>query len=126
MAEKVILADTSILIDFFRKSDKKNAKLLALVHQGYTFKVSSITIYEIYAGATLIQHQFWTDFLQKIKIIPFDEASAAVFINNELKKKRKQIELADLFIAATAVTSMLPIATLNIKHFDRVNDLQLV
>jgi len=128
MAEKVILADTSILIDFFRKSDKKNAKLLSLVQQGYSFKVSSITIYEIYAGATLIQHQFWTDFLQKIEIIPFDEkvASTAVFINNELKKKRKQIELADLFIAATAVTNTLPIATLNVKHFDRVNDLQLV
>lgn|SRR5690606_18362964 len=128
MAEKVILADTSILIDFFRKSDKKNARLLLLVQQGYSFKVSSITIYEIYAGATLIQHQFWIDFLQKIEVIPFDEkvASTAVLINNELKKKRKQIALADLFIAATAIKNMLPIATLNVKHFARIDDLQMV
>lgn len=128
MAETVILADTSLLIDFFRKTDKKNAQLFALVHQGYTFKVSAITIYEIYAGATLAQHQFWTDFLQKIETLPLDEhtASAAVRINNELKRKRKQIELADLFIAATAVANNLPLATLNLKHFNRVDGLQLI
>lgn len=128
MAEKIILADTSILIDFFRKSDKRNSRLLTLVQEGYIFKVSSITIYEIYAGATLVQHQFWEDFLKEIEVIPFDEkiASVAVYINNELKKKRKQIELADLFIAATVIRSELPIATLNIKHFDRVDDLQLM
>ena len=77
----------------------------------------------------MVQHQFWTEFLQKIEVIPFDgkAASVAVLINNELKKKRKQIELADLFIAATAIKNMLPIAaTLNVKHFERIGDLQLV
>ncbi|GAA4461482.1 hypothetical protein GCM10023189_37000 [Nibrella saemangeumensis] len=50
----------------------------------------------------------------------------AVHINGLLKKKRKQIDLADLFIAATAVAHNLPIATLNKKHFERIDILQLV
>lgn len=34
--------------------------------------------------------------------------------------------MADLFIAATAVHYKLPLATLNVKHFERVEELQLV
>lgn len=36
MADKIILIDTSVLIDYFRKTDKENAALVALVKQGYT------------------------------------------------------------------------------------------
>jgi tRNA(fMet)-specific endonuclease VapC len=65
---------------------------------------------------------------QAITIIPFDEISVdtAVTINSALKKKRKQIDLADLFIAATAVAHGLSIATLNKKHFDRIDTLTIV
>ncbi len=50
----------------------------------------------------------------------------AVNINATLKRKRKQIDLADLFIAATAVTHSLSIATLNRKHFDRIETLNVI
>jgi len=53
-------------------------------------------------------------------------AQAAVDINNSLKRKRQQIEMADLFIAATAISNNLPFATLNKKHFDRIDGLRLV
>jgi tRNA(fMet)-specific endonuclease VapC len=43
MADSIILADTSILIDYFRKTDKANSKLIALFDQGYDFSVSAIT-----------------------------------------------------------------------------------
>ena len=36
------------------------------------------------------------------------------------------IELRDLFIAASALAHDLPLATLNIKHFERVDGLVLV
>ncbi len=35
MAGKIVLADTSILIDFFRKTDKVNSYLLGLVRQDF-------------------------------------------------------------------------------------------
>jgi predicted nucleic acid-binding protein len=37
MADKVILIDTSILIDLFCKTDKSNAVLISLLHDGYSF-----------------------------------------------------------------------------------------
>jgi len=128
MADSIVLADTSILIDYFRKTDKANSKLIALFDQGYDFSISAITLYEIYSGATSVQLPFWTSVLARTKVLPFDQAVAqtAVDINNALKRKRKQIGMADLFIAATAVSNSLPLATLNTKHFDRIDGLAII
>lgn len=122
------MIDTSILIDFYRKTDKSNSVWLKLVEEGYLFSISTITKYEIYSGATQNQLAFWDKVLQAIAVLPFDELSVdtAVKINERLKKKRKQIDIADLFIAATAVAHKLPIATLNRKHFERVDELLII
>jgi len=128
MADKIILVDTSILIDLFRKTDKNNSALISLVRQGYTYCISAITEYEIYTGAALGQIEFWDNFLQKTEVLPFDKAVAkvAVEINRELKRKRKLIAIPDLFIAATAMANNLPFATLNKKHFDRIDKLNII
>jgi len=128
MAEKVVLADTSLLIDFFRKSDKSKSQLITLIREGYTFCNCVITEYEIYSGATAQQLEYWKEFLKKISVIHLDQAAVkeAVNINNQLKAKSKQIDLAGLFIAAIAVSNNLPVATLNKKHFARIENLLLV
>ncbi len=128
MADKIILVDTSILIDYYRKTDKEKSAWIALVRQKYSFAISTITKYEIYSGATPNQLSFWDSVLQAITIIPFDEITVdtAVIINSALKKKRKQLDLADLFIAATAVAHGLSFATLNKKHFERIDTLLIV
>ena len=128
MADKIILADTSILIDYFRKTDKANSKWINLFDQGYDFSISAITHYEIYSGATSNQLSFWESVLNRTAVIPFDKivAQAAVEINNSLKRKRKQIEMADLFIASTAISNDLPFLTLNKMHFDRIDNLRLM
>lgn len=128
MADQMIVLDTSILIDYYRKSDKANSSWVALVRQGYKFAISTITKYEIYTGATQSQLVFWDDVLSSITVIPFDEScvDVAVSINAALKRKRKQIDLADLFIAATAMSRRMSFATLNKKHFDRIDELMLV
>lgn len=124
----MILVDTSVLIDYYRKTDKANSVWIDLVRKGYSFGISVVTKYEIYAGATRYQLDFWDQVLEQILVIPFDETSVntAVKINKTLKKKRKQIAIADLFIASTAVTHELPIATLNRKDFERIDELRLV
>lgn len=128
MADKVVLVDTSILIDYYRKTDKEKSVWINLVRQGYSFAVSAVTKYEIYAGATPNQLAFWDTVFQAITVLPLDEVSVdtAVALNSALKRKRKQIDLADLFIAATAVTHNLPLVTLNRKHFDRIDTLKLI
>ena len=128
MEKKIVLVDTSILIDLFRKTDKENAVLISLVRQGYLFCISAVTDYEIYTGASLGQIDFWNEFLLKTEVLPFDKAVAklAVEINLKLKRKRKQIAIPDLFIAATAILNNLPFATLNKKHFERIEGLNII
>jgi predicted nucleic acid-binding protein len=125
MAEKIVLADTSLLIDFFRKSDKSKSKLISLIRESYTFCIRVITEYEIYSGATEAQLDYWQEFLKKIDVIQLDRPAVkeALHINNQLKAKRKQIDLADLFIAPVAVSNNFPVATLNQKHFSRIEGL---
>ncbi|MCR8556359.1 type II toxin-antitoxin system VapC family toxin [Mucilaginibacter sp. BJC16-A38] len=128
MADKIVLAGTSILIDYFRKTNKPNSAFVKLFEQGYDFCISAITEYEIYSGATPAQFKFWEAFLDNVRVLPFDRSTAkeAVNINAVLKTKSKQIDLADLFIAATAISNDLPCATLNRKHFDRIDSLQVI
>ncbi len=128
MAGKIVLADTSILIDYFRKTDKSKSSLFILYRQDYDFHISAITEYEIYSGATPEQIPFWQDLLTKADVMPFDEkaVATAIKINKELKLKRKQISIADLFIAATAISNHLPLATLNKKHFERIDGLKII
>lgn len=128
MADKIVLSDTSILIDLFRKTDKANSALISLVRQGYIYCISSITEYEIYTGTTPGQVGFWDDFLDKTSVLSFDKtvARVAATLNQSLKRRRTIIDLADLFIAATAVANNLPLATLNRKHFERVDGLSII
>jgi tRNA(fMet)-specific endonuclease VapC len=128
MADQLVLADTSLLIDYFRKTDKANSVLVALFDQNYDFCISAITDYEIYAGATSAQLPFWYQALARMAVLPFDAAvsKTAVEINKSLKSKRKQIGIADLFIAATAIANTMPLATLNKKHFERIDGLVVV
>jgi len=128
MADKIVLVDTSILIDYYRKTDKEKSVWINLVRQGYSFAVSAVTKYEIYAGATPNQLVFWNKIFGTVTVIAFDELSVdtAVTINSALKRKRKQIDLADLFIAATAVAHNFPLVTLNKKHFERIDTIKLI
>ena len=129
MGEKLALLDTSILIDFFRKTDKKNSRFYSLSDAFDAFCISVITEYEIFIGATsAAQKEYWKDFLQKVTVVSLDSGTVqtAIALNEELKKARKQIDSADLFIAATAICNNLPLATLNNKHFDRIAGLAIV
>jgi predicted nucleic acid-binding protein len=117
------------LIDFFRKTDKTDSAFYNLADKFEAFCISVITEYEIFIGATsLEQKEFWKQFLQIITIFPLnsDIVHTALNINESLKQKRKQIESADLFIAATALKNNLPLATLNDNHFERIEGIKLV
>lgn len=128
MAKELVLVDTFILIDFFRKSDKTNSRLLKLVKEEFSYCISAITEFEIYIGTTPNQTAYWEDFLFRTQILAFDKeiARTAVDISKALKKQSRLIGIADLLIAATAVHYRLPPATLNVKHFERIEELQFL
>ncbi|RYY77657.1 MAG: type II toxin-antitoxin system VapC family toxin [Moraxellaceae bacterium] len=128
MADNTLMIDTTLLIDYFRKTDKTNAKLVQLSRQYEQIAISSVIEYEVYSGATPAQISFWQELLSEIVVLPFDSKAAhiAVDIQQQLKKLRKSIETADLFIAATAIANNLTLDTLNRKHFDKIEQLALL
>lgn len=116
------------MIDYFRKKDKSKTKLFTLSQRFENLCISSITEFEIYTGASGEQLDFWKIMLANFITFPFDSDAAlvAVEIQNKLKKLRKVIDKADLFIAATAVNHSLTFDTLNQKHFNNIEDLKLL
>jgi predicted nucleic acid-binding protein len=128
MADKKIIIDTSVLIEYFRKTDKNKTTLVQLSLEFNHIYISSITEFEIFNGATPNQIQFWNELISKLTILDFDSQAArvAATVVNNLKKKRKSIDKPDLFIASTALVHKMSLATLNKKDFEVIDSLNVI
>jgi len=128
MENRIILLDTSVLIDLFRRKIKENSVFYQLANDYQNFAVSTITRFEIFVGQRDNQNEFWTNFYRNIKILDFNDncALAASNIVKQLKSKSQMIEIADILIGGTALANDLPLATLNKNHFNRIDNLQLI
>lgn len=124
----MILVDTSILIDYFRKQNKEKTILYQLFSENEDLAISVITKYELMVGSNPQQDLFWIALLQKVNVISLDESiiDETVKIKKELKAKNQEIGLADMLIAATSKFHQFKLATLNVNHFKRVNQLQIL
>lgn len=121
---KRVLLDTSIIIDFIRRRDKEKTTLANLLKENYLLAVSIITHTELYAGKSVWEKENAREELEVLfsgmQILNMDEevSEAAGKI-----RAKHQINLLDAIIAATALVSGLPLATLNIKDFKKIKDL---
>ena len=128
MADKTLMVDSTILIDYFRKTDKNNSRLVDHFKNYDILYISSITEFEVINGATSAHLQFWDIMLSRFVILNFDSKAArqAAEIVQQLKVKRKSIDKPDLFIAATALAHNLTLDTTNTKHFIEINSITLL
>jgi len=124
----MILLDTSVLIEMFRVKDKTATFFYHLSNDNNDFAISILTHYEIFRGSNNVQDNFWTNFFKNIKVIPFDinSSNAAIGIYKFLKAQNQTVDFADLLIAATAIAHNLYLATLNLKHFSKIPNLQIL
>ncbi|MEQ8685099.1 MAG: type II toxin-antitoxin system VapC family toxin [Imperialibacter sp.] len=124
----MILLDSSVIIEHFRKKNKQETMFYSVAKSTKSLCISAISYYEIGIGNRKTHSDFWHSLTQELTVLPFDQACAdiAVSIYRELLRKNKMIDIADLLIGATAVAHALPIATLNVKHFERINDLEVI
>lgn len=124
----MILLDSSILIELFRSTNKENTLFYKLTSIESDFAISVITHYEIFIGSNNKQESFWNNFFDSVEIINFDFSSSiqATKIYKELKKSNKMIDLADILIAATCISNNVKLATLNVNHFERIKNLELI
>lgn len=127
MANEMIVLDSSILIDFFRKKRKERSAFFKLTEQNFSFSVSVITFFEILNGCSDEVQAYWRELVREFNILPLTAecVEVAVGIDRQLKGKNKRIDLPDLLIAATAVAHELPLATLNKRHFERISVLKI-
>ena len=124
----MILLDTSILIDLFRKKNKSKSKFYQLLDQENNFAITTVTYFELGIGSKPEDEEFWIQFLRNFEIIPFDlnASMEAIKLFNYLKSKSLRLDFADLQIASIAISRNLPLSTLNRKHFEIVPGLQLL
>jgi tRNA(fMet)-specific endonuclease VapC len=123
-----MVIDTSLFIEHLRAKNKTQTTLFQLSSTELRY-ASAITVYELLTGATdamkiaSVRHE-----LQGLLILPFTTqvSEKAAEISHNLRRRGLMIELPDSLIAATALVSDLPIKTLNIRHFERVEGLVLV
>lgn len=66
--------------------------------------------------------------IEGIQILDFnaDASKEVAKIFNRLRSKNQIIEFRDIFIAAICISNNLPLKTFNLKHFSRIEDLDLV
>jgi len=122
------MVDSTILIDYFRKTDKSKSILVKHSTNYQKIYISTITEFEVINGATPAQLEFWNQMLKGFTILDFDSNAArqAAIIVQQLKTKRKSIDKPDLFIAATAISNGLTLDTANKKHFEFIDSLILL
>ena len=128
MENRNILVDTSIIIEFLRKQKKQNSYLWKLKELDFNCFISTITVFELYAGAITKRHKEDLEKLLKwLEIIPFTNeiAQRSAEIYKELKLNNQLIEFRDIFIGATALEMKFPIITLNEVHFKRIKGIKI-
>ncbi len=127
MANPDLLIDTSIVIEHLRKHDRRRSILFRIVDD-YALHTSTIVEFELFAGATDSQKRHDVEeILRWCIILPFTSkvADAAATIFQDLRRENRLIEMRDIFIAATALAYDLPLLTLNVDHFRRIERLHV-
>lgn len=127
--ESVVFVDSSVLIDYFRKTNKEQSFFYKIVERFECIMASVIVHFEIQTGAyKQEQINFWNNIFQDIVIVPYTMSinEQAILTFKHLKKVSLNIEFSDLAIGVTALHHNFPLATLNEKHFSRIDRLQLI
>jgi tRNA(fMet)-specific endonuclease VapC len=128
MGQRDAILDSSMLIHHARTRNKINSFFSRSLLVYYP-NLSVISIYEIEFGAFRARRASDIEALQvSFNILPLTEqiARRAAALEASLVHRNMQIGIKDTFIAATCLVYDLPLLTVNIRHFDRVEGLQLI
>ena len=122
-----MIVDTSIVIQYIRTKNK-SATILYNLNDQDNISISTVSLYELYIGANSIDKKNDIQLITRdLVVLPFTYPASlkAAEIFHQLKSKNQLIEFRDIFIAATCIIENLPISTLNRKHFERIEGLEI-
>ncbi|MFQ5979579.1 MAG: type II toxin-antitoxin system VapC family toxin [Candidatus Heimdallarchaeota archaeon] len=130
--EKPIIADTNFLSDHL--AGKKTARKMhkTLLKEGHYIITTVITVSELYFGKYRRRWQETrsrklAELIASLQIIPFSTVHAIEYgrIRAFLADSGLDIGFADTAIAAIAKKENLPILTANIRHFERIEGIEI-
>lgn len=120
-----ILLDTSVVIDFLRRKDKKAALLTNILDEDLVISIATHT--ELFSGKGI-----WEKKESREKLDNFFTRVAVISLSVEISEKAGYIkahgycpDLLDSIIAATAMDNECMLATLNVKDFKDIPGIKL-
>lgn len=121
-----MLLDTTVLVDIDRGVEQRKMNHLISLSPHI---VSSATIMEISTGFFRSNRKaiMLDEFISPLTVIPINRkvARKAGKIAAGLIDKGNRIEINDLYIAATALLHEETVLTKNVKHYGRIDDLEV-
>lgn len=128
---KNYVIDTDILIYFLKGRKEVIEKLVKIPTDClYTTRVNyTELLYGAYNSSRLKKNLAAIEpFLDSFRILEFDEGSSKIFAKTkaQLKKRGKIIADMDLMIASITLNHGFSLVSNNIKHFERIDKLDLV
>src|SRR3989344_7721332 len=129
----MVILDTTAAIDLLKNKKEVNLVIDKLIKDGEIIKITTISVMELWKGAELSinpvnQKNIIEDFLNSIILLDFTfkNSKTAGKIDAELTKKGEIIDIEDIMIASISKDNKEPILTRNVKHFKRIQDLEII
>jgi len=123
--------DTNILTAYFKGHQKVVQKMTAYQKQFGGLKLNILSYYELLRGykdlGSAQKLQRFREFASRCEILDIDlvvmEKAADIYV--VLKQAGNLIEDADILIGAIAIVNNLILVTDNVRHFSRIDGLQI-
>lgn len=121
------LVDSDILIDALRH--RSVGERLVKWSETRELITSTMNVFEVCRGLTT--PEAWTagrSLFSRFRILPFDEVAAlrASAIDLELRRAGTRVDMGDVCIAGVALANSLAIVTRNVRHFSRIDGLEIL
>ncbi len=126
LEDKLVVIDTDLVIDFLRGAEPGSGSVLSAFSNGRG-RITAISLFELRAGSDFLGKQAHLEPLFA-GVLPFDATAALLAgeVQLWLDSRGLGIGVKDTMIAATCRRFDLPLATRNVRHFERVPGLRLV
>lgn len=128
---KPVLIDTDIISYFLKGNEKVFLRFQEYLKDFDRINISIITYYEIVSGLTFKnaekQLQIFEEFCSTARIINLskDSIKVAAEIYANQRKKGESVDDIDILIASIAISNDLVLVTNNIKHFGKIDGLEV-
>ncbi len=126
-----MILDTCFIIDLLNNQEEAVKKAQELDKKNSSLFTTSITVFEIWQGIADLKDQRKLEkiniLLEKLGLLNFDQESAKIGgkIHSELYLSGKPIQPEDSMIAGICIKNGQKLLTRNIKHFERVKELEV-